>query len=93
LQHILATKTKALCAPNRDRRLVRRYHLKDFPNLLNYSHFIKIMPSVLVILSTDFTHLEVNQQGLIEVYLKCSMIGFSVNVPLLNGIELITFSI
>lgn len=44
--------------------IVRRYHLRDFPNLLSYTRFLEVMPSVLVPLSSYFTHLKGKPTGI-----------------------------
>jgi len=38
--------------------IIRRYHLNDFPTLLSYTRFLEVMPSVLVPLSSFFTHVK-----------------------------------
>ena len=44
--------------------IVRRYHHNDFPNLLSYTRFLEVMPSVLVPLSSYFTHLKGKPTGI-----------------------------
>lgn len=44
--------------------LIRRYHLQDFPNLLSYTRFLEVMPSVLVPLSAYFTRLKGQPTGI-----------------------------
>jgi len=44
--------------------IVRRYHHNDFPNLLSYTRFLEVMPSVLVPLSSYFSLLKGKPTGI-----------------------------
>ncbi|MFB2907820.1 IS982 family transposase, partial [Aeromonas jandaei] len=44
--------------------LLRRYHMQDFPQLLSYTRFLEMMPSVLVPLCAYFTQLKATPSGI-----------------------------
>ncbi len=44
--------------------IVHRYHKKEFPALLSYTRFLEVMPSVLVPLSSFFTHVKGEPSGI-----------------------------
>ena len=44
--------------------IVRRYHYNYFPNLLSYTRFLEVMPSVLVPLSAYFSFLKGKPTGI-----------------------------
>ncbi|BBR38376.1 transposase [Aeromonas veronii] len=43
---------------------LRRYHMQDFPQLLSYTRFLEMMPSVLVPLCAYFTQLKATPTGI-----------------------------
>lgn len=44
--------------------IIHRYHKNEFPTLLSYTRFLEVMPSVLVPLSSFFTHLKGEPTGI-----------------------------
>lgn len=57
------------CSNHRDFKnfyigLLKRYHIKDFPNLLSYTRFLEVVPSVLAPLCAFFAHLKGTPTGL-----------------------------
>ncbi|WP_182020112.1 IS982 family transposase [Vibrio diabolicus] len=44
--------------------LIHRYHKREFPTLLSYTRFLEVMPSVLVLLSSFFTHVKGEPTGI-----------------------------
>lgn len=44
--------------------IIHRYHKNEFPILLSYTRFLEVMPSVLVPLSSFFTHLKGEPTGI-----------------------------
>lgn len=44
--------------------IIHRYHKNEFPTLLSYTRFLEVMPSVLVPLSSFFTHVKGEPTGI-----------------------------
>ncbi|WP_434340610.1 IS982 family transposase [Motilimonas cestriensis] len=44
--------------------IIHRYHKNEFPTLLSYTRFLEVMPSVLVPLSSFFTHVKGTPTGI-----------------------------
>ncbi|MCX2793277.1 IS982 family transposase, partial [Vibrio sp. Sgm 5] len=44
--------------------IIHRYHKSEFPALLSYTRFLEVMPSMLVPLSSFFTHVKGEPTGI-----------------------------